>query len=118
MTIERLTLQQAADVLEWAAGWQRATMQREMNAADPIPGVAELRRLAKKLRDASELREEGLRAALSGLSEEELAILRLWEDGATGPSLHPDAAERDTRRRYAASLRSLRELVEAVRSRM
>lgn len=106
-------LEHGADVLDWAAAWQRATYRREFDAADPVPGVAELQQLASKFRAACALRGEQLRAAVAEVSDDEMAIVRRWEDACTAPSLHTDAPELATRARYAASLRPLRELLEA-----
>lgn len=117
MTSPQSVLEQGAGVLDWAASWQRATMRREFDAADPVPGVAELQQLAAKLQAASALRGEQLQAALVEVSDDEIATVRRWEEGATGPSLHTDAPEVATRRRYADSLRALRELLELSRLR-
>lgn len=105
-------LEQGASMLEWAASAQRAGMQREFDAADPVPGVAELRRLAAKLRAASSLRGDQLETALAEVSDEELATIRRWEEGAAGPSFHTDTAETVTRRQFADTLRAVRELME------
>jgi hypothetical protein len=103
-----------AEAIRWAANVHRAAMQRDFEAADPVPGFALLDDLAIALAKAATQASEAQRATLAaGAHTETLELLALLIAGAEGPSLHTDAAEMSERRRRAAQFRAVRHLLGA-----
>lgn len=104
-------LTRSADALERLASLRRGAMQREMDAADPVPDVEELRALAAKLRAAAELPLDGANLALSQLTKEELGRLEMAERLVASSRFQFDPAEKAVREAISADLRSVRERV-------
>jgi hypothetical protein len=86
-------------------------MEREMDAADPVPDVEELRALAAKLRAAAQLPLSRANLALGQLTKEELGRLELAERLVTSPGFQFDPSEEAVRQAISADLRSVRDRV-------
>jgi hypothetical protein len=104
-------LTRSADALERLATLRRGAMQREMDAADPVPDIEELRALATKLRGAAQLPLSRAKLALGQLTKEELGRLELAERLVASPSFQFDPSEEAARQAISADLRSIRERV-------
>lgn len=100
-------LTRSADALERLANIRRGVMQREMEAADPVPDVEELRTLATKLRAAAELTIDEANRELGQLTKEELDRLELAEALVASPGLQSDFSEQAERAARSADIRSL-----------
>ena len=101
-------LQDGAEALRWAAQAQRAEWQRSLGAADPVPGVEQLQRLATCLEKAASLtgtaREDFLRESVS---QADLKTIASWARSALNPSFAGDEHEVALRTRFATIMRRL-----------
>lgn len=101
-------LKDGAEALRWAARAQRAEWQRQLGAADPVPGVEQLQRLATSLEKAALLtgtaREDLLRESVTTM---DLRTIASWARTALNPSFAADEHEMALRARFATTMRRL-----------
>jgi len=111
---ERLALHDGPDLLRWEARVLRMSMRRELNAADPVPGVSELEELAATLELAAGTAGEERRRALGRVGHEDnLALLTVLVRGAESATLKGQRADEELRIEAARTLRAVRELLQA-----
>lgn len=108
-------LTRTAEALERLAALRHGAMQSQMDAADPVPDVNELRELATKLRAAAQLPLSRANRALGQLTKEELGLLELAERLVASPGFQFDPSEQSARQPSSADLRSVRERVPGKR---
>ncbi len=104
-------LTRAAEALERLADLRHGAMQSQMDAADPVPDVNELRELATKLRAVAQLPLSRANRALSRLTKDEIARLELAERLVASPDFHFEPSEKVAREASSADLRFVREQV-------
>lgn len=109
-------LRGAANVLRRDEALIRRLFHEKFDAADPVPGVPEMQRLAAVLEAAAELptaeRDAGIR---TGVRAEDMGSIRRLADSLAGPSLHTDAAELNDRAEAVSILRDAHALLREIK---
>ncbi len=97
-------LKKAAAAVRKAAAAQRAAFREQFDAADPVPSVEELRRVAKTFEQAPGTRSELALHMLSNLTKDDVDHMRRMHKSLTEPSLHHDERELATRKEMADAI--------------